>query len=174
MRRGIQGAAIVARKAYEAYGWEVTPEIIDAFYATLKGCSFKTAMAAVESCFQHEGRIKPPSCSEVFGEMRRMSRAAAHESIALARPALPSGSIVWGKYRDGVPLTPEVFHRQVVEAKAKYPQLFNGSGFDMSGLTSAINDMLLRQRPMEPPRGEDPWAHGRYQPGEDSETEFNF
>lgn len=175
MRRGIQGAAIVARKAYEAYGWEVTPEIIDAFYTTLKGSSLTKALAAVDRCFRHEGRIKPPSCSEVFGEMRRMAREAANTSNVLARPALPSGAVVWGKYREDVPLTPEVFHRQVVEAKARHPHLFDASGFDMTALTRSINDLLIRQKPYEPPRTEDPWAQGRYQPGEDSDAgEFHF
>lgn len=153
IRRGIEGAGIVARKAYAAYGWEATPEVIDAFYATFRGRRFKQALAAVERCFQHPGRAKPPTCSEVFAEYQAIDREIERDM---------QSERTLRQYSEGRALTPVVFHRQVVAAKAKHPHLFDkSSGFDMNGLVESINAMLRQEKPIELPKEPPP---ARYQP----------
>lgn len=114
--RGIDGAGIVAKKAYGAYGRETTPEIVRAFYDTLKGRSLKKALAAVERCYLHPNRTQPPTCSEVLGEMLIEEHEAA-KARNIERQK--------NKYREGVLATPEVLEQQMREAREKYPHLFD-------------------------------------------------
>lgn len=155
--RGIEGAAIVAKKAYEAYGWEATPEIIDAFYATLRGRSFKGALRAVERCFQHPGRIRPPTCSEVLGEILIEENEAAK---------VRRNDRVVNSYATNRPLTPRVFAKQLEDAKRKHPHLFDqNSGVGLTELVESVNARL------KDPGGPDPWASA-YTPGEDLNDAF--
>lgn len=116
--RGIEGAGVVAKKAYGAYGRETTPEIVRGFYEALKGRSMKKALGAVDRCFRHPNRQHPPTCSEVLGELM----IEEHESAMKRRTEENLN-----RYREGVLVTPEVLEQQMREARAKYPHIFEGN-----------------------------------------------
>ena len=118
--RGVEGATIVAKKAYGAYGRETTPEVIAGYYEALKGRSLPGSLRAVTRCIQQPGRIHPPTCSEVLYELL----AEQKEKHASRREEYNRGE---GRYSPTRELTSEVFERQLAEAKEKYPHLFDGS-----------------------------------------------
>jgi hypothetical protein len=154
-RRGLEGAAIVAKKAYAAYGWETTPEIVDAFYATLKGRSFPGALRAVERCFQHPGRTKPPTHSEVLGEML----IEAHEK---ARDAAKDRT--WKSLNPDRLASDELLLKQMRMAREKHPDLFTDSG-PLADLEKRIRARILPSVPNQ-------FSEPAYNPGSDLDAPF--
>lgn len=157
MARGREGAAIVAKQAWGAFGKEVTPEIIDGFYAALRGKPFKAAMRAVARCMKHPNRIYPPSGSEVLGEIlieeHEAARTRSNERVR--------------NLSESRPVSDELLLKQMQEARRDYPHLYADG--DDSPLVILEKRLLEKMRERARPNE---FAAPAYNPGDDLDAPF--
>lgn len=135
----------VAEIAHGAFGKDASEEVKNAFYITLRGQGFRSAMRSLEVCLKEPGRKFPPTVGEILAQIRNEKRM-----VALSKRDEWARS----KYNEGIQLTPRVFKQQLAEARAKYPDLFpeNEAGM-FDGLIRKLEGDFK-----EPVVTHDPWA----------------